>query len=815
MIRQYITITLRNFRLNRFYHCVNLFNLTLGACCFLVAVLYVEHHLKFDAGHSKADSIYRVIRKVKNADGESFDTGTRPLARYLEAELPEVELCVQMLTREMWIESSGGRRFLEWVTVADRNVISVFDFQVIEGNPIGSLLDNGSCFITESFAEILFPGEKAVGKVITLSHKWLEGDYHVAGIVRDHPITTSQSLRFNVLTSSFVPVGNWNKRVWEDWPTDWFVAPLRTYVLLKQSANRNQVQEKLYAFARKYELPEHPIETDYLLQPFKEIHLYTARDYGVVEDGQGDIRRCFWILSIGLLILALAGLNYTNLVTAQSSNRAQEIRLRKTVGASRTQVVHQLMGESVTISVIAFVVAAAVTKASIPIVNEILGMGLDTGNTLDSTSLLLLIFLIPVFGTVAGVCPAIVLSRFTVAEPVRQSKLIAGKRVPWLRRGLIVVQFTCTTALIVYTLIVDSQIRYITEKELGFQKSDIVLLPIYRRAVDRDRIMSQAESIKSEAGRVPSIEMATNCHIPPGEIIRTDYRDVEVEGRSNPMRLYLAGVDPDYFDTFDIPIVSGHLMSIEEHGPRRISETEGEAAVMINETAMRALGFKNAVGKRVTYRFRNFTMNLKIVGVIKDYHNQRLRDDIVPLVYEYGHGRFLAARLSTLDPTSALMHLRDVWNKFLPETPFELQYLDDRLNRYYRSEIQLRNVCGFFAMLAIAIGSVAMLGLVAHSSSRRRKEVGIRRVLGASSLSVFGNLSIEFVKIVAVSMLGAWPIAYYIGRHWLDSFAYRTEIHPSIFLFSTLLTFLFLFLTIGLQTWKAVLSNPVDVLRRD
>ena len=810
MIWNYLMTGLRNLRRYTFYSLLNILGLAVGIGCALLAVLYVGYQFRFDQHHEKSDRIYRVIRKLQDVSGERYNLGTKPVAPHLRGKFPEVEAVTRMLVRRMWA-SHEDRGSDARVCVTDAEVFDIFTLPMVVGDPKTGLNDPHTAFLSQTLARRLFSDENPIGKTVNIHYKWFKGDFTVTGILKNQPKTSIDKLQFDFLTTTYpepsdkYPENGWRKLVWEVWPSNWFIGPLRTYVLLRQGADVAELEKKLHAFAADHQLDGNE-RYDYYLQPFDRIHLYSMRDYGTAEANAGDITRCYILLFVGLLVLLIACINYVNLVTARSASRLREVGLRKVVGATRVQLMGQFLGESMLIALFAGVPAVLFASAALPFFNEIMGVEL---NLTDAGSLFVVVFSLFVLlsaGLLAGSYPAFVLSSF---EPVRALKGTLRSRRMGLNQVMVVLQFGISVVLIITTLVVHGQLTFVRSKELGFEKEHIVILPFFMR--DRG-LRPKAKTIVNELRAQPGVLRASAFHAPPGRI-DVDTRILRAEGHGDAtFKLYWNGIDDSYLDLFGLSIASGRsLIGMPDF--RKIGENKWETFALINETAAQELGWDDPVGKSLFYTTGR-PVQIHVIGVVKDYHNQSLHHDIVPMILENSTSvASVAVRLAPGDLRVQLAMLESVWKQFLPTRPFEYRFLNEVLDAHYRSEMTLQKVCGVFAALSIFISCLGMLGLIAFAVQQRTKEIGIRKVLGASEGKIVLLLTRNFLWLAVIANLIGWPVAYFLMSSWLNDFAYRIELGLPMFVATGLLTLGIVLVTVGGHAWHAACTNPVNALR--
>ncbi len=812
MFWNYLIIGVRNLRRYPFYSVLNILGLGVGIGCALLVVLYVDYQFRFDQHHEKSDRIYRVIRKLEDAGGERYDLGTKPVAPHLRDRFPEVEAVTRMLIRSMWA-SHEDRGNSARVCVTDAEVFDIFTLPMVVGDPMTGLSKPRTAFLSQTLARKLFGNQNPIGQTVNIDYKWFKGDFTVTGILKNQPKTSNDKLRFDFLTTTYpspsgrYPANQWRRRVWEEWPSDWLIGPLRTYVLLRQGADVAELEKKLHVFAADHQnvgLERY----DFYLQPLARVHLYSMQDYGTAEANAGDIMRCYMLLFIGLLVLLIACINYVNLVTARSASRLREVGFRKVVGATRLQLMGQFLGESMLIALLAVIPAVLFVSNVLPFFNTLLRVDLHFA---DLGSLFVVGFSLCVLlgvGLLAGSYPAFVLSGF---EPVRALKGTLLSRRLGLTQAMVVLQFGISVILIISTLVVYSQISFVRSKELGFEKEHIVILSFFLK--DRG-LRPKVGAILNELRAQPGVLHASAFHLPPGRIA-VDARAMRAEGHGDAtFKLYWNGIDNDYLDLFGLSLVSGRDLAGVSPIPRKVSADKWETAILINETAAQKLGWDDPVGK--SFFGYGDRLHLQVIGVVKDYHNQSLHHGIAPMMLQNTNNTGLsrvAVRLAPGDLRTQLAALESVWKQFLPTRPFEYQFLNEVLDAYYRSEITLQKVCGVFATLSIFISCLGMLGLIAFAAQQRTKEIGIRKVLGASEGRIVLLLTRNFLWLTVIANAVGWPVSYYLMSSWLNDFAYRINLEPLVFIATGLLTLGIVLVTVGSQAWRAACTNPVNALR--
>ena len=825
MLKNYLMIAIRNLLNQKMYALINVVGLGIGIGCVILISLFVQNELAFNTQFPHADRLYRVIREFRSEDGQkTFDWRiSGAVGPALERDFPEVETAVRTMLRSVWVQHEEKNLYRVFC-LADSNFLDVFNFSMVQGDR-SALLQPNSVLLTQSAARSYFGSENPIGKVVTVEGAYIAGDYTVAGILKDLP--KQSSIQFDMLSASVLSdfSGFWN--AWLP-RANW--RGITVYARLKENASVEKLALKMPAMVAQYMGPEIAARNNYHLQPMDEVYLHSKRDYGLQEvftiEGvvtYGNITHIYAASVTALFILLIACINFTNLTTARSANRAREVGLRKVVGANRGQLACQFLGESLVLSGLGLVVGVVAVVVFLPYFNDYTGKFLAfdlTGNMV-----LALVGLGVVVGIFAGGYPAFFLSRFQPVS-VLKGTLATGVKGGLLRKVLVVFQFATSVALIVVTMIIADQMAYIQNKDLGFDKTQVVetrLLWEYRNSSLReDPLWTRYNVVKDAFLQHPNITAATVSRFPHGrgapQAVFSGYEIGKEE-----LRMRMNEVDEDFLAFFDIEVVAGRNFSddaAKRYGGESWVSREnieqlkvpGQAEYMLSELAVKALGWTDPVGKSFGVKGRRPG---RVVGVFKDFHTRTLHEPMEPTVlYAYDwvpKNIYLKVEPHHFEETVA--HMQKVWERFLPIRPFSYTFMDDNLNRRYVQEQQMSRAMGVFAALAIFIACLGLLGLVSFLAEQRKKEVGIRKVLGASAGGVMGLFLKESMVLMLVACVLAWPIAYWAVGEWLLGFAYRIEISVVPFLIGGVCMMGLMVVTMAYQVMKAAKMNPVDALR--
>ena len=843
MFRSYLIATIRTLLKNKGLTAINILGLAIGMACVILIALYIQYEFSYDRHHANATRIYRVIRTVSMENTTSVNPrASGALAPALKRDFPEVQEAIRTQLLTAWVKTDD-RFFQQDVCVADREIFNVFTIPFISGDPNTALTQSGSMVLTESMARKFFQNQDPIGKTLQVDHEQLSGTvtYFVTGIVRDFP--PNSTFYFDCLTAT--PMGQL-ANLWSMWQPTGAYRPFFTYLLLPEGYDHRTLQQKLPDLIARYMGDEVRQTTRYIMQPLTRVHLYTHPDLGLQFRDHGDITQVYAFGLVAGFILILACVNFMNLSTARSSTRAREVGLRKVVGASRQQLIRQFLGESVLVALVAMIVALALVELVLPRFNSFIQRDLILHRTENLWWLIGLIGFGLGVGVLAGSYPAFVLSSFLPTQ-VMKGDWIPGSKHVGLRKALVVFQFAISIAFITGTVVVQEQLAYIRNKDLGFDKELIVGIPlfIYSRQLHHgssEDLRWRIPTVKQVFMAHPNIFKATATRFHQGGYYTTEtFRADDAD-----WQMGLFDIDKDYLDFFNIGLAAGRMASeppklpekikslLElEAGRRRLPEKVTSLAewqeyqkkvrayrekgrpFILNETAARHLGWDDPIGRR--FKEKNGPEGY-VVGVIKDFHIQTLHNTIRPVVFRVftGGAKHLYLKLGTQNIPETLAFIEKTWHGFLPQIPFTFWFLNDDLTQVrYQNEIRTGNVLTVFSGLTIFVACLGLLGLISFRAEQKTKEIGIRKVLGASVFSIFGLLSKEFVKLVIIACVIASPIAYLFAGRWLQDFAYRIDLYPVYFLIGGVLALLLAIATMAYQALKAARTNPVDALRTE
>jgi len=809
MLRNYFKIAYRNLVKYKFISFINLFGLTVGLTCCLLILSYILNELSYDRYNKNADNIYRITRSFNNQEGVvslTLSTVSPPFGYYLPTDFPEIRKMTRLLDNGITPLRYKDKLFNEKdVFFADENLFDVFTLKVLKGNPQTALRDPFSIMLTEETAKKYFGDEDPMDKTIRYNNQL---ELRVTGIYKAFPANThlhpGMLVSFNTLRDSTI-YGEKNLR------TNWGNNSFFTYLLLPPNYNPKNMVARFPDFVDKRMAGQEYIGkqaskfTKLDLQKLTDIHLYSHTDYEA--EPNGDMSRVYIFSAIALFILLIASINYMNLSTARSVLRAREIGIRKVIGADKKGLILQFISESVLITWVSILLAAVLLYFAMGWLNKVSGLSL-TLSILMKWQIIIPLLLSPfVIGIISGIYPAVFMSSF---QPVKTLKGLykTGSSSMSFRKALVVTQFAISIILIITTAIVFQQLNYLQRKSLGFNRDHIVVIP-YNSALNE-----RYESFRDELLSSPDMkDISRTSRIPTGRLLDNMGASV-LSGDSlvpTTTDIKFVSVDYDFIPTYEIKMAAGRNFS-RDFG----TDTAG---FIINETTVKALGWKSsesAIGKDFKYG----SVRGHIIGVIKDFHFESMHQTIAPIILvmlppSNPYFNNLSVKFSGASASRSLAKLENTWKKYLPEVPYEYTFLDENFDKLYEAEQRQGNIFTAFACIAIFIACLGLFGLSAFTISQRIKEIGVRKVLGADTSGIVALLSKDFLKLVLVAALIAFPIAWFAMHNWLKDFAYRVSISAWIFIAAGLAALAIALITVSFQAIKAALSNPVKALRSE
>jgi putative ABC transport system permease protein len=818
MFRNYLKIAWRTLFKNKLYSLLNIAGLTFGLICFFLIGLLVFDELTFNQQHSNADRIYRLIEH-KNVKGKQTIVagGGYKLAEESRQAIGEIENTTRMirLGRGNLINPERPEiNFQEDVTMADENFLKIFDFPLIEGNRATALVEPNTIVITEELALNRFNTTKVLGK--TLKFNFIDMPLTITGVLKNHP--KNSSFTFNNLLSEAT---NQNTGYFNDFMnSDWLSNNFSIYFLIKPHSDPANVPARLKALVLKNFKPEPGTTFSFDLQNLKDIHLRSegivdgARNSNVSAMAQGNPLYIRIFIYIALFVLFIAGINYVNLSTAKASNRSKEIGVRKSLGAERGSLVAQFLLEAFIITAVSFVLSVLLLQVILPFFNQFadksLTLGFHTDYRIWAGAIAACIFT----SLFSGFYPAFLLSGF---HPLNLLKGLKNQNntTTTLRKGLVFTQFTISTVLIICTLVVYEQVKFLNNTNLGFRKDQMVVIDVNTAAARKNMV-----SIRNEMMKVSGVKSVSATSRVPGEWKM--YKKIKAyQGmqQESERESYYFAADENFMETFNARIISG----------RNFEQAADSGAVIINETAAKALNIKDANNQLITipaiaggetFNLLDKPIAMRVVGIVKDFHFQSLKNRIEPLVVGYIKNPiqdvdYYTARIESINMQSTLDKLKAVMVNNDKDDPFEYHFLDEQLRLFYLEDARRQQILIWAALATIFIASLGLFGLATYAAEQRIKEIGVRKVLGASVFSLAALLTSDFLKIVVAAIIVAVPVAWWAGGLWLQEYAYHIDVAWWMPVAGGLAAVLIAVLTVSYNTIRAALVNPVKSLKSE
>ncbi|MFC2133184.1 ABC transporter permease [Bacteroidota bacterium] len=797
MFKSYFTSALRNIKKYKGYSFINIIGLAVGLTCSLLIFLFVTHELSYDGYHEKSDQIYRLnFTGTFGGSKVDFAAVAAPSAEAVVRDYPEIETAVRLYLKDTWYVRYQEKSFKETrISFADETLFDVFSIPLLHGEKQTALANPNTIVISESTAQKYFGNLNPIGETLILNGN---ANYSITGVYEDIPGNSHFHYDFFASLSSLDASHD----------TRWLNhMKFFTYVVLSDDADPVNVQDKLSALLTKYVTPgyglteEETAEFAYLLQPLTDIHLYSHM-YEELELN-GDISYIYIFSAIAVFILILAAVNFINLSTARSSNRAKEVGIRKTLGSFRSQIVKQFLAESTVFSFLALFIAIIFVYLFLPSFNELVSRQMSILYLLNIDVIITVLGITLLLGLFSGIYPSVFLSSFQPVKVLSQ-KFSRGAKGKRMRNFLIIFQFVISICLIIGTIVVKQQLEYIQNKELGFNKEQVLLIH------DTNILGPNTTAFKEQLiGNTQIISASYSGFLPVESVRSLDVMCPEGIYRERGTGMQKWFVDDQYINTMGMEIAAGRNFSKE-------FQTDS-IAVIVNEAAVSYFGWENPIGKYI-YEERpggDDPRKYQVVGVVKDFHFESLRENISPVgFFAYLQSRnLLSVRLNTENLQNTIEYINNSWRELTAGQPFEFSFLDDKFDAMYKDETKLSSAFGIFSGLAIFIGCLGLFGLVSFVVEHRKKEVGIRKVMGASVGNVFYLITKEMIGLILIAIFIASPVSYYFMNSWLNDFAYKTEITIWIFILAGLSALLLTLLTVSYQVIKAARANPVDTIK--
>ena len=806
MIRSYLKIAWRNLINNKVYSAINVLGLAIGiTTCSLIA-MYMMSEMSYDRHYAAADRIYRIAYEVQ---GEKWVAASAPVAGALKKDFPEVEQVTRLLRmpgvdKFLFKYESGQKQFYETNGYyVDSTFFQVFDQNFKYGDQKTALDQPNSIVISEKVSKKLFGEKDPVDQIVKIALPFGESDYTVKGVFSESESKSHIPAHFFISMNNS-EVGPWVKR-----QTNWSNNSIfHTYVKLSKGSNEQDFERKLDGFFTRYAAADSKatgITKNLFIQPLRDIYLHSNFDFEIAPNG--NVKYLYIFGSVAIFLLFIACINFMNLSTARSEKRAKEVGVRKVVGALKSALIAQFLGEALLLSSLALAISCVLVWLLVPAFNEVAGVNLIF---FEQTQIFVwMAGLTLITGLLSGLYPAFYLSSFKPISSLK-GKFTSNFSAILIRKGLVVFQFTISMVLILGAILIGQQMKFLSNQNLGFNKNQKLILPL--QSIEST---NNYKVLKNELANTSQILSSAKGSTYPGiENVQDMLFYAEGKSLKENVDISMANIEDDYLATLGINLLEGRTFSREY--------TADSNALVLNETAVRKFGLspENAVGKRIVYEIQGNKTAMSIIGVVKDYHFQSLQQEIKPLALSISPIfsstiSYIILDVKSNDYADLLSAIEKTWKKINPNSPFEYSFLDSDFQKNYEKEERTSQLIRYFAFIGIFIACLGLFGLATFTAEQRTKEIGIRKVLGASSLGITTLLSADFVKLVVIAIVIATPIASWAMEKWLSNFAVKTEISWYIFLFAGAVLILISLLTIGYQTLKASLMNPVKSLRSE
>ncbi|MEO5783152.1 MAG: ABC transporter permease [Ginsengibacter sp.] len=796
MWKNLLLIAIRNLARNKVFSFLNIGGLAFGIAACIVTLLFVNNEFSFDHFHKNGSRIYRLneIHNFKGTPEEKVSLSMFPMAAALQKDYPEIESAVRISGNDDITLKVDDKQLLpKSIINADSNFFKVFDFELIAGDKNKALMNPGGIVITETLAKNLFGKTNVIGQTLLVNRSGKFENFSVSGVLKTLP--DNSHLQFD----GILPMQSLKM---QDWMNTWDANWVHTYLLLKENADVDHLRSELPAFEKKY-LGEQDTYYTLLLQPLYSIHLDSGDIIHDKNDKKFSRSYVNIFFAIALFVLLIAILNFINLSTARATKRAKEVGIRKTIGSTRWQLVKQFTGEAMLFSLLAFILALIITVISLPFLNDVIKR--DISLLAASSVYLWTVFILSalVIGILAGIYPALIISGYKPAKVLKGNGGMSSPGGVLFRNSLVVVQFVIASVLIVSTLLMLQQLNYIKNKDVGFDKEQVVVLSMNATSNKSYAIL------KDELKKDPNILDVTAFNIALGNEIGSMGSHYKTDkGEIKKLTVSHLVVDMNYLDFFKIKLAAGRTFS------KDFVDTAGHSYI-INEALAKELETKNPVG--TPYGANWIKETGSVIGVAKDFNFNSLHNKVAPLYISMQNWdyRSMAVKLKEGSVDNGLAFIQQQWQKYVPDMPLSYTFLDEHLNSLYQSDKQVSTVISILTVLAIIIACLGLFGVALYNVETRTKEIGVRKVLGASPGNITRLLSKQFLQPVLIALIIAFPIAWWGINKWLQDFAYRISISAWVFIISGFMALLIAFLTISVQSIKAANTNPVKNLRTE
>lgn len=810
MLRNYIKIAFRNISRDKAYSFINIFGLSVGVTCCLLLALYIQHEMTFDKHHKDVENIYRVTSIM----GERFDnrvmrTTSAPIVWGIKDEIPEIDVVTRLVNppgvSKNLIRYEDNQFYESDGYVADSTLFQIFTYQFKEGNPDKALVEANSVVITESLSKKLFGNESALNKVIYINQGGPSSDFKITGVLADKQYNSHIEANFFVSMTS----NGWaeyirSPQVMDEWAGQNFIL---SYIKLKPGHTAESVLPKINTVFLKHgseDLKALGMKKSLGLEAVQDIYLYAAQG-----DSSPRVTYLYVIGSIAGVILLIACINFMNLSTAKATKRANEVGLRKTLGAYRSSLVAQFLGEVMVIVLIAIALSLILLQVTLPIFNDLTQkeISISSDKIIFFASALLGVTLVT--GFVAGSYPALYLSSFQPAK-VLKGKLALNNSGSFLRKSLVVVQFVVAIVLVCGMIVITKQLDFMQSKELGFDSKQKVILPLRTESTRTNH-----EILRNELSKLSTVQRVTATNYTPGSYIWTDF-SLYPEGSNMEKAVMIKNnwVEPNYIDFLNIKLIAGRNFTDNR-------EADSQNKIILNRIAVRQLGFtpESIIGQNLYSEWQGNRRTYEVIGVMDDYHQITVKEEIFPMLFrlplEASEHDYMMLDIHGTAFQKSIVEIEEIWKRINSDTPFEYSFLDEDIKKQYDEDKRVSQMITSFTIIAMIISCLGLYGLSTYMAERRFKEIGVRKVLGASVNEIMAMMSSEFIRLVLIAFAIAVPVSLYGINTWLESFAYKTPVNVSIFAIAGITALLIAVVTVSFQSFKAASVNPVKSLRAE
>ncbi len=794
MIKNYLKVAFRNIYRFKLFSSINIFGLAIGIASSILIFLFVKNELSYDKFNKNAEDIYLVQKYRHTAVGLKVLNDTWiPLLKKLKSDYPIIENGTRLFDQDVCVQTSDNQKFRENVTFADPSIFSVFTFPLKMGDAKSVFNDKYSIVISQEIADKYFGNQNPIGKRLKLDFG--KDDYVVTGVLKE--VSKNSTISANIIAPFASAVDENDPKIQNDWNG----AFLFTYLQLKHGSTAPELESQLPEFVKNIwgeDGPNGSKQLDLKLLPLTDLHnnLTNTRTFAYI------------LICIALVILIIASVNFMNLSTSRSLERAKEIGMRKVLGAGRLNLIKQYLGESIFLTFLSLVIGLGISELLLPLMNRLYDLDISNNYFFDPTTILVLVSICLVVGIISGIYPAVVLARFRILDSLL-GDVKASKGGIIFRNLLVTTQFALSIILIAGTIIIINQTNFMKDYNTNFQKDNIIVLPVsIGDFSDRDAAVKKIELLKNEIRSNSYIKSVSSSMSVPGNVVDANVFATPEDWKSpEPLRMRISAIDEDFLKVYSIHLIEGRNFSKD-------MPTDKDDAIIINESAMKDMGWSTAVGKKVKMGNKFFN----VIGVVKDYNTESLEVAVRPLIHFYrttesSAPRFISIKYSNVAPDVLISFLKSKWQILDPERSFDCFFADKEYQKLYSSQDRMVKVVGYFSVLAIIIATLGLFGLLAVSIIQRRKEIGIRKVLGSSTSGILFLLIKKYLRLILAANIIAWPLTYFLMNKWLEDFAYRINISILSFIIASVVVFVIASVTISIQAIKAATANPVKSLR--